>query len=83
MVESQFFYTNETSKCRVVKIDDDWYEVQWKSSIPCKSEYIDYAAQWTWFLCGTREWLNLSDRDVEWAGKNYKPKKRAVVPKTS
>jgi len=64
---NQFFYKDETSRCRVRRTGttpkgEPWYNVEWK---PNGNE-----TPWTWYLCGTASWLQLTEQEISWAEAN-------------
>ena len=68
---SQFFYKDETGKCRVRRDgsttkNEPWYIVEWKPN--------DLETPWQWYLCGTASWLNLTEQEIEWAEPKAKAK---------
>jgi len=61
-------YKHRVRRCGSTPKGKAWYVVETKSA-------DDFEAQWAWGLCGTAEWLNLSQQSIDWAEKNNKTKK--------
>lgn len=62
---SQYIFTDEKQKCKLVINDTNWFT--------CECKNIADDSPWMPYICGTREWLGLSDWEVE---NSYPPKGR-------
>jgi hypothetical protein len=58
-VDTQYIFRDPQIKSRLIKKDTDWYVAEFKD------HHSD--SQWLPFICGTAEWLGLTDRDKKWA----------------
>ena len=60
MTESQYIFNDGVMKSRLIRKDKDWFVAEWKSS-------VDESAQWMPWICGTADFLALSEQDKVWA----------------
>jgi hypothetical protein len=59
MIASQYIYKDDIEKSRLVRTSDDWWVVEWKRNIEDDT--------WMPFLCGTSDFLMLTDQEKEYA----------------
>ncbi len=65
--ESQLIFNDGIIKSRIIKKDTNWYTVEWKYVDETKLTHLgDKVSMWLWWLCGTKEWLNLSEQELAW-----------------
>jgi hypothetical protein len=54
-----YIFSDSEMKGRLIRHEDDWFVGEWKPN--------DQNSQWIWWICGTREWLGLTDQEFAWA----------------
>lgn len=59
MSETQWIFKADNQKCRLVRLDDDWY--------CCECKGYDLEERWMPYFWGTAEYMQLTELDHKWA----------------
>lgn len=58
-MDSQYIFKDENIKSRLLQTQDDWYVAE--------SKKIDSSDQWKPWICGTADFLKLTEQDKRWS----------------
>jgi hypothetical protein len=79
---SQYIFNDGEMKSRLTRTSrldgEDWFIAEWKPNDPdmiARLAHMFPDGQWLWWIAGTREWLGLTDQEVEWSIDKRKKKK--------
>lgn len=68
-MSSQVIFNDGFIKSRLIRKDKNWFVGEWKyvnEEEPSDPYYL-YKKQWFPWICGTKEWLQLTEQDIEWS----------------